>query len=91
MAVAEQILKLEKAINEAVAQSSPEIGSVIEALQALRGVAQMTATTIVCELGSLSRFESPRQLMGYRGLVSRERSSGNRIQGARSPRPATPI
>ena len=35
----------------------------IEALQALRGVAQMTAATIVCELGSLSRFESPRQLM----------------------------
>jgi transposase len=66
---AEQILKLEKAIDEAVAQASPEIRSVIEALQALRGVAQMTAATIVCELGSLSR-----------GLVSREHSSGNRIQ-----------
>jgi transposase len=77
---AEQILKLEKAIDEAVAQASPEIRSVIEALQALRGVAQMTAATIVCELGSLARFESPRQLMGYSGLVSREHSSGNRIQ-----------
>ena len=77
---AEQILKLEKAIDEAVAQASPEIRSVIEALQALRGVAQMTAATIVCELGSLSRFQSPRQLMGYSGLVSREYSSGNRIQ-----------
>ena len=77
---AEQILKLEKAIDEAVAQASPEIRSVIEALQALRGVAQMTAATIVCELGSLSRFQSPRQLMGYSGLVSREHSSGNRIQ-----------
>ena len=76
---AEQILKLEKAIDEAVAQASPEMRSVIEALQALRGVAQMTAATIVCELGSLSRFESPRQLMGYSGLVSREHSSGNRI------------
>ena len=77
---AEQILKLEKAIDESVRQASPEIRSVIEALQALRGVAQMTATTIVCELGSLSRFENPRQLMGYSGLVSREHSSGNRIQ-----------
>ena len=77
---ADQILKLEKAIDEAVAQASPEIRSVIEALQALRGVAQMTAATIVCELGSLSRFPSPRQLMGYSGLVSREHSSGNRIQ-----------
>jgi transposase len=77
---AEQILKLEQAIDEAVAQADPEIRSVIEALQSLRGVAQMTAATIVCELGSLSRFESPRQLMGYSGLVSREHSSGNRIQ-----------
>ena len=56
-----------------------DIRSVIEALQALRGVAQMTAATIVCELGSLSRFQSPRQLRGYSGLVSREHSSGNRI------------
>jgi transposase len=77
---AEQIRKLQQAIDEAVRQGSPEIRSVIEALQALRGVAQMTAATIVCELGSLSRFESPRQLMGYSGLVSREHSSGNRIQ-----------
>lgn len=77
---AEQILKLERAIDEVVAQASPQIRSVIEALQALRGVAQMTAATIVCELGSLSRFQTPRQLMGYSGLVSREHSSGNRIQ-----------
>ena len=53
---AEQIFKLEQAIDEAVAQASPQIRCVIEALQALRGVAQMTAATIVCELGSLSRF-----------------------------------
>ena len=32
------------------------------------------------KLGQLSRFESPRQLMGYSGLVAREYSSGNRIQ-----------
>jgi transposase len=78
--VAERIVKLEKAIDEAVQQAPPEIRAVIEALQALRGVAQTTAATIVSELGSLSRFESPRQLMGYSGLVAREHSSGNRIQ-----------
>jgi transposase len=49
-------------------------------LQALRGVALTTAATVVSELGSLTRFENPRQLMGYRGLVSREHSSGNRTQ-----------
>jgi len=78
--IAERILKLEKAIDDAVQQASPEIRAVIEALQALRGVAQTIAATIVSELGSLSRFESPRQLMGYSGLVAREHSSGNRIQ-----------
>ena len=78
--VAARIVKLEKAIDEAVRKAAPEIRAVIEALQALRGVAQMTAATIVSELGSLSRFESPRQLMGYSGLVAREHSSGNRVQ-----------
>lgn len=78
--VAARILKLEKAIDEAVRQAQPEIRAVIEALQALRGVAQTTAATIVSELGSPSRFQSPRQLMGYSGLVAREHSSGNRVQ-----------
>jgi len=78
--VAERIVKLEKVIDEAVRQAPPQIRAVVEALQALRGVAQTTAATIVSELGSLSRFESPRQLMGYSGLVAREHSSGNRIQ-----------
>jgi len=78
--VAERIVKLEKAVDEAVRQAPPKIRAVIEALQALRGVAQTTAATIVCELGSVSRFQSPRQLMGYSGLVAREHSSGNRVQ-----------
>jgi transposase len=78
--VAARILKLEKAIDEAVRQAPPEIRAVIEALQALRGVAQTTAATIVSELGSVSRFQSPRQLMGYSGLVAREHSSGNRVR-----------
>jgi transposase len=78
--IAERILKLEKAIEEAVQQAPLEIRAVIEALQALRGVAQTTAATIVSELGSLSRFESPRQLMGHSGLVASEHSSGNRMQ-----------
>jgi transposase len=77
---AERMAKLEQAIDEAVTQAPAEIRLVIEALQALRGVAQTTAATVVCELGSLSRFENPRQLMGYSGLVPREYSSGNRTQ-----------
>lgn len=78
--VAARIVKLEKAIDEAVRQAPPEIRAVIEALQSLRGVAQTTAASIVSELGSLSRFPSPRNLMGYSGLVASEHSSGNRVQ-----------
>ena len=78
--VAARIAKLEKAIDQAIRQAPAEIRVVIEALQALRGVAQTTAATIVSELGSLSRFENPRQLMGYSGLVPREHSSGHRVQ-----------
>jgi len=54
--------------------------AIIEGLQALRGVAQISAVTIVAELGQISRFRHPRQLMGYSGAVSREHSSGERIR-----------
>jgi transposase len=53
---------------------------VIQALQALRGVAQITAVTFASEVGEMSRFASARQLMGYSGAVSREHSSGQRQQ-----------
>jgi transposase len=76
----ERIVRLEKALDEAIATAPQQIRSVIAALQALRGVAQMTAVTVVAEVGSLSRFQNPRQLMSYSGLVSSEYSSGNRIQ-----------
>jgi transposase len=78
--MADRIERLEKAINEAIEKAPAEMRAVIEALQALRGVAKITAVSIVAEVGSLSRFEKPRQLMGYSGLVSSEFSSGNRIQ-----------
>jgi len=78
--MAARIERLEKAIGEAIQKAPPAMRAVVEALQALRGVAQITAVTVVAELGTVSRFDSPRQLMGYSGLVSSEFSSGNRIQ-----------
>ncbi len=54
--------------------------AVIEGLQSLRGVAKISAVTLVAELGQLSRFEHARQLMGYAGMVSREHSSGERVR-----------
>ncbi len=78
--MAERILQLEKAITAAIEAAPPAMRAVVEALQALRGVALITAVTVVAELGSLSRFQNPRQLMGYSGLVSSEHSSGKHIQ-----------
>lgn len=76
----ERIVRLEKAITEAIEKVPEQMRAVIEGLQALRGIAQITAVTIVAELGTLSRFSTPRQLMGYSGLVSSEYSSGSKIR-----------
>ena len=53
---------------------------VVEALQALRGVHCTVAVTMVAELGDLTRFDSPRELMKFLGLVPSEYSSGERRQ-----------
>jgi transposase len=64
-----------------VMDSSP-LRPVVEALMALRGVSLVTALTVVAELGDITRFDSPRQLMAYLGLVPSEHSSGGtRRQG----------
>ncbi len=49
---------------------------VVQALQALRGVQWLVAITVVAELGDLTRFDSPRQLGAFVGLIPSEYSSG---------------
>lgn len=71
-----RIARLDLAIAEAVKLAPAKMRAVIEALQALRGIAQVTAVTIVAEAGELSRFAKARQLMGYGGIVASEHSSG---------------
>jgi len=78
--VAERIARLERAIEEAVRTAPPALRDVVQALQALRGVAQLGAVTIITEVGVLSRFATPRQLMGYSGTVPSEDSSGARTR-----------
>jgi transposase len=75
-----RLLRLEKAIHEAI-QTAPEVmRSVIEGLQGLRGVAEVTAVTMVSEVGAFSRFTTARQLMAYSGVVASEYSSGERVR-----------
>jgi len=60
----ERVARLEQAIMEAVKLASPALQQVINDLQALRGIADISAVTIAAELGQVSRFGSARQLMG---------------------------
>lgn len=56
---------------------------VVKALQALRGVQLTVALTMVAEVGDLTRFDNPRQLSAYLGLIPSEHSSGGkRRQGS---------
>lgn len=71
-----RVTALEQEMIRALADWS--LAPVVYGLMALRGVALITAMTVVAELGDLTRFDSPRPLMAYLGLVPREASSGER-------------
>lgn len=49
---------------------------VVKAIQAMRGVRLLVAAGVISELGDLTRFDHPRKLMSYLGLVPSEHSSG---------------
>jgi transposase len=72
--------RLEAHIEAALPEWS--LATVVHALQALRGVGLVAAATLVAELGDITRFANPRQLMAFLGLVPSEHSSGGtRRQG----------
>jgi transposase len=54
--------------------------SVVKALMALRGIAEIAAVTLVAEIGDIRRFAHPRELMAFLGLVPGEHSTGGRIR-----------
>src|SRR3981081_3854485 len=56
------------------------LAPVVAALQTMRGMAMVNAATLIAELGDLSRFADPRQLMAYLGLTPSEYSSGSRVR-----------
>jgi transposase len=76
----DRIARLEKAIDNSIETIPEKMRAVVDALQSLRGIAKISAVTIVAELGEVSRFNTPRQLMGYSGAVSSEYSSGEHIR-----------
>jgi transposase len=82
-AVDEQVDRVQR-IEAELRELAPRwrLAPVVEALQALRGVQWVVAITVVAELGDLTRFDNPRQLAAYVGLIPSEYSSGRtRRQG----------
>jgi len=75
-----RIARLEKAIDAAVMDAPPEVRTVIEALQTLRGVAKIGAVTLATEVGRFGRFDSAKKLMAYVGIVPSEHSSGDKTR-----------
>jgi transposase len=74
--MAERIQRLEQAIDDAIKTAPDVLRAVIDGLQALRGIAKLTATTLAVEVGNFSRFEHPKRLMGYAGITPSEYSTG---------------
>jgi transposase len=69
-------------LEEAIATALPDwsLAPYVAALRAMRGIDLVAATVIMAELGDLSRFATPRQLMAYLGLVPSEHSTGDRTR-----------
>jgi transposase len=77
----ERLQRFEQELHEQV--KVWRLNPVVEALQALRGIQFTVAVTTVAELGDLCRFDNPRQLMKFLGLIPSEYSSAEkRRQGS---------
>jgi transposase len=74
----ERLERLEQAIRAAVPDWS--LAEIVTGLMAMRGLDLISAATFLAEIGDLSRFQTPQQLMAYLGLVPSEESSGDTIK-----------
>jgi transposase len=72
----DRLQRLEQELQDQV--KAWRLSPVVEALQALRGIQFIVAVTTVAELGDLSRFDNPRQLMKFLGLIPSEYSSAEK-------------
>jgi transposase len=79
-----RVERLDKDIAEMVEQWA--LKPLVLSLMALRGVQLTTAVILAAEIGDFARFESPRNLMSYLGLVPSEHSSGQRRSQGRITR-----
>jgi transposase len=74
----DRLARLEQAIAAAVPEWS--LAPLVTALMAMRGMDLISATTLLAEIGDLSRFQTPTELMAYLGLVPSEDSTGDTVK-----------
>ena len=74
----QRLRRLEKQLALIVPESS--MAPVVEAYQAMRGASFLVAVTFAAEIGDVRRFDTPRQLMSFLGLVPAESSTGDTIR-----------
>ena len=74
----DRIARLEEAIRAAVPDWS--LAEAVTALMAMRGIDFVSASAFLAEIGDLTRFQTPRELMGYLGLVPSEHSTGDKVK-----------
>lgn len=69
-------------VDEQLAKIVPSwsMAPVVEAYQAMRGASFLVAVTFAAEIGDVRRFDTPRQLTAFLGLVPGERSTGNTVR-----------
>jgi transposase len=83
-AIEDAAVRLERLTKQVAATTATwSMAPVVEAYQAMRGVAFLTAVTFVVEIGDVRRFETAPQLMAYLGLVPSESSTGERVRRGR--------
>jgi len=73
--ISERLKRLEAELREH--SSSWRLSPLVEAYQALRGVQDTVAITTAAELGDITRFDSPRQLAAFVGLIPSVHATGN--------------
>ena len=71
---ADRVAELDRAIEEMA--KDPEVAELVSLVQCFKGVALVTATSLVTELYNIERFRKPRGLMSYLGLTASEHSTG---------------
>ena len=80
-AVHENLKRVERLTDQIrMLTSGWRLAPVVSVLQAARGVSLIVASTLLAEIGDLSRFANPSQLMAHLGLVPSEYSTGDSIK-----------